>query len=185
MLQHSFYNLRLWLAAILIAALAGVHVADYTALIDVPLARRDQPTPVSTGTVNQMVEQYLKRYGFARYQNVIDNSVFDFNVVVKKQPVKIELPPPPPPPPPKPEKPAAPKIKPFTVRLEVTGIAITPERKLVMIWDKVNKESQVLRESEKIRKWKVVLIEKERVILRHDRGKRYEFKINEDTLTNF
>ena len=184
MLPHLFYNPRLWLAAILVAALAGVHVADYATLIVAPIAQRDQLRPVSTGTVNQVVEQYLKRYTFATYQNVIDDSVFDFNVVVKKQPVKIELPPPPPPPP-KPEKPAAPKIKPFTVRLEVTGIAITPERKLVMIWDKVNKESQVLRESEKIRKWKVVLIEKERVILRHDRGKRYEFKINEDTLTNF
>jgi len=175
------------LAAILVAALAAVHVADYpalyVALINVPQEHRSQSYPASTGTENQVVEQYLKRYAPSRYQNVIDDSVFDFNVVVKKEPVKIELPPPPPPP--KPEKPVAPKIRPFTARLEVTGIAITPERKLVMIWDKVNRESQVLRESEKMRKWKVVLIEKERVILRHDRGKRYEFKINEETLTNF
>ena len=172
------------MAAILVAALAGVHVADYATLIVTPIAQRDQLRPASTGTVNQVVEQYLKRYTFATYQNVIDDSVFDFNVVVKKVTVKIELAPPPPPPPPEPEKPAAPKIKPFTVRLEVTGIAITPERKLVMIWDKVKKESQVLTESEIIRQWKVVLIEKDRVILRHNRGKRYEFIINEDALTN-
>ncbi len=181
---HSFYNPRLWLAVILVAALAGVHVTNYSDLIDVPQKRRTEPKPISTGTVNQVVEQYVKRYSFSGYQNVIDNSVFAFNVVIKKEPVKVELPPPPPPPP-EPEKPAAPKLRPFTARLEVTGILITPERKLVMIWDKVKKESQILRESEKIRRWNVVLIDKERVIMKHDWGRRYEFIINEDTLSNF
>jgi len=183
MLPHSFYNLRLWLAAVLVAALAGVHVADYAALIDVPQERRSETTPISTGTVNQVVQQYVKRYGFSKYQNVIDDSIFAFNAVIKKEPVKIVLPPLLPPP--EPEKLPALKIRPFMARLEVTGIAITPVRKFVMIWDKVNKESQVLRESEKIRKWRVVLIEKDRVIMKHDLGKRYEFIINEDTLTNF
>ena len=66
--------------------------------------------------------------------------------------------------------------------LEVTGIAITPERKLVMVWDKNDEVTHVLGENERIQRWRVVSIDSQRVILRHPRGGRYEFIVNEDTL---
>ena len=97
----------------------------------------------------------------------------------KPKPVKIVRPEPPPPPPPPPPKP-----QPFTANLEVTGIAITPERKLVMVWDKNDEVTHVLAENERIRRWRVVSIDSQRVILRHPRGGRYEFIVNEDTLVD-
>ncbi|MDH3450658.1 MAG: hypothetical protein OEO18_21160, partial [Gammaproteobacteria bacterium] len=68
--------------------------------------------------------------------------------------------------------------------LEVTGIAITPERKLVMVWDKNKEETHVLAEHERIQRWRVVSIDRQRVILRHPLGGRYEFIVNEDALTD-
>ena len=174
--------------AVQLAALAAVYDADFGSLIETLLPQGQATTRLTTASVDEVVAQSLGQYDYARYRNVIDDSIFAVNIVIKEEPVKIvkaEPPPPPPPPPPEPEKPAAPKLRPFTARLEVTGILITPERKLVMIWDKVKKESQILRESEKIRRWNVVLIDKERVIMKHDWGRRYEFIINEDTLSNF
>ena len=104
---------------------------------------------------------------------MIDDSVFAVNFVIKAEPVSAEKPPPPS------------KIKPFTANLEVTGIAITPERKLVMIWDKQRNEAQILLEKEELYQWKVVSIEKHMVILEHESGELYEFLINSETLTNF
>jgi hypothetical protein len=72
----------------------------------------------------------------------------------------------------------------FTANLEVTGIAITPERKLVMVWDKNRKETHVLAERERIQRWRVVSIDKQRVVLRHPLGGRYEFIVNEETLVD-
>jgi type II secretory pathway component PulC len=175
---HLFYNPRIWTVAFLLTAIAVVHVADYGAMIDVPPAPRKSPTKLSVAQTGEVIDQYLGQYAFETYRNVIDDSMFAVNAV-KKEPIKITrsvtV-----------KKPPAPsKIKPFTVNLEVTGIAITPERKLVMIWDKGKQESQVLREHEKLYKWKVVSIDKQRVILRHERGGRYEFIVNEDTLAEF
>jgi len=175
---HLFYNPRIWTVAFLLTAIAVVHVVDYGAMIDVPPTPRKSPTKLSVAQAGEVTDQYLGQYVFETYRNVIDDSMFAVNAV-KKEPIKItrsvtvkKSPPPP-------------KIKPFTLNLEVTGIAITPERKLVMIWDKGKQESHVLREHEKLYKWKVVSIDKQRVILRHERGGRYEFIVNEGTLVEF
>ena len=177
----SPYSARVLSIAPLLAALAAVHFADYGALLEIPFVARQAPAKITDATVDEVVGQSLLRYQYARYSNVIDDSIFAVNLVLKKEPVKIVEPEPvavePPPP--------VPMIKPFTANLEVTGIAITPERKLVMVWDKVKKETHVLGEREKLYRWKVVNINSERVILRHERGGRYEFIVNEDTLANF
>jgi hypothetical protein len=54
-----------------------------------------------------------------------------------------------------------------------------------MVWDKNKKETHVLREREKIQRWRVVSIDRQRVVLRHPLGGRYEFIVNEDTLVGF
>jgi hypothetical protein len=177
----SSYSVKILLIAALFAALAAVHLADFAAFVETPLAPRKAFASTTSAAVDQVVEQSISQYEYTRYSNVIDDSIFAVNAVIKKEPIKIVKPepkpePPPPPPPPKP--------KPFTANLEVTGIAITPERKLVMVWDKQKKETHVLREREKLYRWKVVSIGRERVILRHERGGRYEFIVNEDTLVN-
>lgn len=176
-----FYNAKIWLATGLVAGLVAVHSTDYGSMLDAQIAARIPPTPISAATVDEAVAQRLMRYDFARYQNVVDDSIFAVNAVLKKEPVVIKKPAPVPvkkslPPP---------KVKPFTTQLEVTGIALTPERKLVMIWDKNKQQYHVLQEREKLLKWKVVKIDEDRVILKHERGKRYEFVVNKDTLTNF
>ena len=167
--------------AVLLAALAAVYDADFGSLVETLLPQGQATTRLTTASVDEVVAQSLGQYDYARYRNVIDDSIFAVNNVIKEEPVKIVKaepePPPPPPPPP------SPKIKPFTANLEVTGIAITPERKLVMVWDKEKMETHVLREREKLYQWKVVRIDSERVVLRHERGGRYEFIVNEDTLT--
>jgi len=190
--RRLFFNGKIWLIALLITGLAAVHTADYETLLYKTLLeaqpeRRSQTSRISVNSVDEVVNQYIKYYSYGKYRNVVDDSIFAFNVVIKKEPVKVAKPAPPPPPPAPvvKKKPSPPKVKPFTAQLEVTGIAITPERKLVMIWDKRKKESYVLLENEKVYKWKVVSIDSERVIMRHERGGRYEFIVNEDTLTNF
>ena len=175
----SSFNVRLALAAVLLAGLFAAHLADYDQLVEAPAQNRGEPASITVATVDEAIDQYIKGYAFEAYRNVFEQSNFAVNPPPpppKPKPVKLVEPPPPPPPPPKP--------KPFTANLEVTGIAITPERKLVMVWDKTRKETQVLRESEKLYRWKVVSINSERVVLQHDLGGRYEFAVNEDTLTD-
>ena len=178
----SSYNLRLGLAALLLLGLAAAHVADYGKLAGVPAQRRSEPVRVTDATVDEAIDQYVKGYAYDAYRNVFENSNFSVNPPPPKpEPVKVIEPPPPPPPPPPPK----PKPPVFTANLEVTGIAITPERKLVMVWDKNRKETHVLAERETIRRWRVVSIDKQRVVLRHPLGGRYEFIVNEETLVDF
>ena len=179
--QLSSYNLKMLLIAVLFAALAAVHVADFGSLVETPLPQHQASTRLTTASVDEVVAQSIKQYDYARYRNVIDDSIFAVNIVIKEKPVKIVKAEPVPA-----EKPPPPsKIKPFTANLEVTGIAITPERKLVMIWDKQRNEAQILLEKEELYQWKVVSIEKHMVILEHESGELYEFLINDETLTNF
>lgn len=179
MLRLSSYNLKILLIAVLFAALAAVHVADFGSLVETPLSQHQATTRLTTASVDEVVAQSIKQYDYSRYRNVIDDSVFAVNIVIKEVPGKIVKTEPV-------ENPLLPpKIKPFTANLEVTGIAITPERKLVMIWDKQRNEAQILLEKEELYQWKVVSIEKHMVILEHESGELYEFLINDETLTNF
>ena len=167
----SSYSIRLGLVVLLLLSLAAAHVADYGNLVEPPTQQRKELTRT---TADQAIEQYIKGYAFETYRNVFENSNFAVNPPPK--PVKIVEPEPPPPPSPP---------KPFTANLEVTGIAITPERKLVMIWDKQRNEAQILLEKEELYQWKVVSIEKHMVILEHESGELYEFLVNNEALTNF
>ena len=165
MQQPLFYNVKIGILTLLLAALAAEHYISYDPLFDVPERRHEQSLTNKIG----MIDQHLKRYNFAKYQHVISDNIFSEKIVIEQQPVpQIKL-----------------TIKPFTVQLEVRGIAITPQRKMVMLWDKQNKETQVLLEKEKIYRWTVVSIEKQMVILEHESGKRYEFQVNEENLMNF
>jgi outer membrane biosynthesis protein TonB len=122
------YSIRLGLAALLLLGLAAAHVADYARLIEPPAKKSAEPTRITRATVDEAIDQYIKGYTFDAYRNVFERSNFEVNPPPpppKPKPVKIVKPEPPPPPPPPPPKP-----KPFTANLEVTGIAITPERKL-------------------------------------------------------
>ena len=176
-----FYNAKYWLAAGLVAGLVAVHFIDYGSMLDAQIAPRIPPTPISSATVDEAVAQRVMRYDFAKYQNLVDDSIFTVNLVVKKEPVEIKEPAPIP----LKKSTPPPKVKPFITQLEITGIALTPERKLVMIWDKNNQQYHVLQEQEKLLKWKVVKIDEDRVILKHEHGKRYEFVVNKDILANF
>jgi len=160
-----FYNLKIGILTLLLAALAVEHYMSYDPLFDAPARRHQQSLPNNIG----MIDQHLKRYNFAKYQHVITDNIFSEKIVVEQQPVlQVKL-----------------VIKPFTVQFEVRGIAITPQRKMVMLWDKKKKETQVLLEKEEIYRWTVVSIEKQMVILEHESGKRYEFQVNEENLMNF
>ena len=172
----SSYSIKLGLAAVLLAALAVTHFADYGTLAGVPAAGRRDPARITAATIDEAIDQYVKGYRFVTYRNVFELSIFAVNPPPepKPEPVKVVEPPPPPP--------SKPKPKPFTANLEVTGIAITPERKLIMVWDKNKKETHVLGEREKIQRWRIVSIDRQRVVLRHPLGGRYEFIVNEDTL---
>ena len=166
----SSYSIRLGLVVLLLLGLAAAHVADYGNLVEPPTQQRKELTRT---TADQSIEQYIKGYAFETYRNVFENSNFAVNPPPKTKPVKIVEPEPPPPP------------KPFTANLEVTGIAITPERKLVMIWDKQRNEAQILLEKEELYQCTVVSIEEHMVILEHESGELYEFLINNETLTDF
>lgn len=172
-----FYNPRIWLIAALLAALAGIHHADFGSLVDVPLSKRKQSGEVSYASIDRLVEQVVQHYAFDTYRNTVSDSIFAVNAVKPPDPVEVIEAKPEPPPPPPPE----PKLNPFAANLEVTGIAITPEHKLVMVWDKVEKETHLLREHETLYRWKVVSIDSQQVVLRHALGGRYVFIVNEDT----
>ena len=172
MQQPLFYNLKIGILTLLLAALAAEHYMSYDPLFDAPARRHEQSAPNNI----VMIDQHLKRYNFAKYQHVIADNIFSEKIVVKQQPVLVEQ---------QPVPQIKLTIKPFTVQLEVKGIAITPQRKMVMLWDKRKKETQVLLEKDQIYRWTVVSIEKQIVILEHESGKRYEFQVNEENLMNF
>jgi len=163
--QHLFYNLRTGFLAILFAVLIAEHFIDYEPLFEVSVKSRKQPELKSMG----VIDQYIKQYDYAIYAHVIDDNIFSGNVIVEQIPL---------------EKPTL-NFIPFTIQLEVRGIAITPQRKMIMIWDKQKNQSQILLENEKLYEWRVASIEKHRVTLEHESGELYEFLVNEETLTNF
>ena len=148
--------------AFLIAILAVEHMVDYRLLLEKPIERREQPAEKSIGSI----DQYIKQYGFSRYRNVIDDNIFAVNVIIEDQPV---------------EEQAIPVSRPFTMQLAITGIAITPERKIVMVWDKGKNESQVLLLGESLYQWQVISIDRKKVVLENESGDRYEFELNAET----
>jgi hypothetical protein len=162
---HLFYNVKSGFLALLLVALTAEYFLDYEPLFDVSMETREQPVLKSMG----IIDQYIKQYNYAKYAHVIDDNIFSENVVVEQKSVKK----------------VTPIFKPFTVQLEVRGIAITPQRKMVMIWDKQKSQSEILLENEKLYEWEVVSIEKHRVTLEHELGELYEFLVNDETLTNF
>ena len=168
--QHLFYNLKIGFLAILFAALAAEHFIDYEPLFDVSVKNREQPELKSMG----IIDQHIMQYDYATYAHVIDDNIFSDNVIVEQLPLEE----------PTLEKPKL-NFVPFTIQLEVRGIAITPQRKMIMVWDKQKNQSQILLESEKLYKWKVVSIEKHMVVLEHESGELYEFLVNDETLINF
>jgi hypothetical protein len=158
----SSYSIRLGLALLLLLGLAAAQVVDYGKLVETRARSHNEPARITVATVDEAIDQYIKGYGYDAYRNVFEQSNFAVNPPPPKpEPVKVVEPPPPPPPPP------PPKPKPFTANLEVTGIAITPERKLVMVWDKNREVTHVLGESERVQRWRVVSIDSQRVILHH------------------
>jgi len=164
---HLFYNMKSGFLTILLVAFTAVYFLDYEPLFDVSMEVREQPALKSMG----IIDQYIKQYNYAKYAHVIDDNIFSDNAVVELKPKPVEK--------------IIPSTKPYTIQLEVKGVAITPKRKLVMIWDKQKNESQILLEKDKLYEWAVVSIEKHMVILEHESGELYEYIVNDETLTNF
>ena len=165
--RRSFYNMKIVLIILLLAGLVVEKMIDYDALFDVPMKKKQeqQPVPKSIG----LIDQYLKQYNFGKYRNVIDDNIFAVNVIVESMPV---------------EKKEAKVTKPFAMHLAITGIAITPERKIVMVWDKNKKESQVLLLGESLYEWQVISVDKEKVVMESESGNRYEFELNDESVTS-
>lgn len=168
--RHLFYNMKIGLLIILFSALTAEHYIDYESLFDVSVQNREQPVLKSMGKI----DQYIKQYNYAKYAHVIDDNIFSKNVEVELKTVEK-----------KPPDIVPTDFKPFSIQLEIRGIAITPQRKMVMIWDKQKNQSEILLEKEKLYRWKVVSIEKDLVILEYESGELYEFIVNDETLTNF
>lgn len=165
MQRRSFYSMKILIIALLLAGLVSEHMIDFAALFDIPTTKKEpQPVPKAIG----LIDQHLKLYDFSKYRNVIDDNIFAVNVIISP-PV---------------EKPVIPIIIPFTMQLDITGIAITPERKMVMVWDKNRKESQVLLQGESLYEWQVISIDKKKVVLENLSGDRYEFELNDDSTSN-
>jgi len=164
---HLFYNVKSGFLALLLVALTAEYYLDYEPLFDVSMETREQPVLKSMG----IIDQYIKQYNYAKYAHVIDDNIFSDKADVELKPKPVEK--------------IIPSTKPYTIQLEVKGVAITPKRKLVMIWDKQKNESQILLEKDKLYEWVVVSIEKHMVILEHESGELYEYIVNDETLTNF
>ena len=165
--RRSFCNMKMVLIILLLAGLVAENMIDYGALFDVSMKKKQeqQPVPKSIG----LIDQYLKRYNFGKYRNVIDDNIFAVNVIVESQPV---------------EKKEASVTIPFTMQLAITGIAITPERKMVMVWDKNINESQVLLLGESLYEWQVISVDRIKVVMENESGDRYEFELNDEPVTN-
>lgn len=166
MQQHSYYSMKILIILLLLAGLVVEYMVDYAALLEVPTNKKE-PLPVPK--VIGLVDQHLKLYDFGQYRNVVEDNIFAVNVVIS-QPV---------------EKPVIPVTIPFTMQLSITGIAITPERKMVMVWDKKKKESQVLHQGESLYEWQVISIDKKEVVLENESGDRYEFELNVESSASF
>ena len=163
MLQLSPYKLKLLLALMLLCILAVEQGFDYRARFEVS-PKRTPPAPVAVASIDETLGQY----DFERYRNVIDDNIFAVNVIIEEKPPEPKV------------QATKPKAKPFEQQLAITGIAITPERRIVMLWDKVRNESQVLLLGESLYQWEVVKVERKKVVLQSDSGERYEYELKED-----
>ncbi len=164
MQPHSSYKVKVGLVALLLLLLIIEVIIDPDNFFTINVSRPAQPDL----SLIERADQILQPSSYSQYANAVTNNIFHVDEV--KQVTEAD----------KPAEINKPTAQPFAMNLEITGIVITPGNELVMIWDKQNKESHVLLKNEKLDQWQIDYIDKDKVRLVHDTGKRYEFILNEE-----
>lgn len=164
MQPHTSYKVKVGLVALLLLLLITEVVIDPDNLFKINVSRPAQPDLSLIDRANQI----LQPSSYSQYANAVTNNIFHVDevqpVAEVQEPVEIKQP----------------AVQPFAMNLEITGIVITPGNEMVMIWDKQKRESHVLLKNEKLNQWQIDYIDKDKVELVHDTGKRYEFILNEE-----
>ena len=78
----------------------------------------------------------------------------------------------------------SPKKTVYKMQLEITGIVITPDSKMAVIWDNQHQQSHILFEKDHLNEWQVTSIDSAKVTLGNTSGDSYDFLLNEEAETN-
>lgn len=160
---HSSYKIKIALIAVLSLLLALEITVNFDSMFHTEVSK---PSNTSANTMAQF-DQFDKTIAYTEFANVIDDNIFVVDEIIQVTEVK---------------KPVT-QSRPFTMQLEITGIVITPERKLVMVWDKQKQQAHVLQQDETLDQWTVDSIDKNRVSLTSETNGSFEFILNKEDFT--
>lgn len=160
-----FYNPSSIVVAILLSAIIAVYFVDYKVFFDVNAVEAKNMQDLKAMGV---VDKFFAKYSHSKYVNVVNNNIFAENVTTPKETnEKVVL-----------------KTDTTTLQLEIRGVVTTPEGKMVLVWDKEKNESHVLSENDTLKKWKIIDVSAQKVILGNEAGDLYEVFINKETATD-
>jgi len=133
--------------ALLLIVLMGIFIAllvmDYELLLFNSKKTQKEHVYLSAG----MIDKLFNNQSQEKYSNIVTGNIF--NLETKTEKVKLS------------EKP----VVNTEFILEIRGLTITPQERYALLWDKQEQKSIVAKEGEEIKKWQVLSIYNDRIIL--------------------
>lgn len=137
------YSKKVLLLIVLVAVFVVLLTADYELLFFNSKKQQKEYVYLSSG----MVDKLFTKDSNKKYSNIITGNIF--NLALPNKPKKIV---------PKP-------VVNTEFMLEIRGLTITPESRYALIWDKQEQKAIVATEGEEIKKWQVLSIFNDRIVL--------------------
>lgn len=133
--------------ALSLIVLMGIFIAllvmDYELLLFNSKKMQKDHVYLSAG----MIDKLFNKDSQEKYSNIVTGNIF--NLETKTEKVKLS------------EKP----VVNTEFILEIRGVTITPQERYALLWDKQEQKSIVAKEGEEIKKWQVLSIYNDRIVL--------------------
>ena len=138
------FNKQVLLLIVLVGIFVVLLTADYEVLFFKSKKQQKDHVYLSAG----MVDKLFNKQSQEKYANIVTGNIFNLAAKTEKD---IEVT----------EKP----VVNTEFVLEIRGLTITPDNRYALLWDKQEQKSIVAKEGEEIKKWQVLSIYNDRIVL--------------------
>jgi hypothetical protein len=118
-------------------------VADYELLLFNSKKKQKDHVYLSAG----MIDKLFNKESQEKYSNIVTGNIFNLETKTEKI------------------KPSEMPVVNTEFILEIRGLTITPQERYALLWDKQEQKSIVAKEGEEIKKWQVLSIYNDRIVL--------------------